>query len=241
VELSLGSRDSVSSGLTRTIRDLSPDPTVRNKPIKDTPQRPSLLEESSSGSTVKHSKNGRPTYVALPSPQSFSIDENPTSSTGISQSAHSRSSSELGFEPGMEVLVIDDDSITRTLMTRLLNRLGCNVSTAENGEVALEMILGVPSMTPSSDSSNRSNPILERRDSETNTRVKYAIAFLDNQMPVLSGLATVTKLRRLGRQDFIVGVTGKTGLKRSRFTSFIVPSPRECSSFRPAGISRSWC
>lgn len=37
---------------------------------------------------------------------------------------------------------------------------------------------------------------------------KYAIVFLDNQMPVLSGLKAVEKLRGLGRRDFIVGVTG---------------------------------
>ncbi|THG98473.1 hypothetical protein EW026_g3718 [Hermanssonia centrifuga] len=37
---------------------------------------------------------------------------------------------------------------------------------------------------------------------------KYAVVFLDNQMPVMSGLELVAKLRELGRHDFVVGVTG---------------------------------
>jgi osomolarity two-component system, sensor histidine kinase SLN1 len=85
--------------------------------------------------------------------------------------------------PGLPVLVVDDDALTRTLMTRMLSRLGCKVSTAENGEVALEMVL-------------------------SGGGGRFAIVFLDNQMPVMSGLSMVTKLREAGRSDFVVGVTG---------------------------------
>lgn len=42
---------------------------------------------------------------------------------------------------GLRVLVVDDDMITRTLMSRMLTRLGCVVTTAENGKIALEKIL----------------------------------------------------------------------------------------------------
>lgn len=41
-----------------------------------------------------------------------------------------------------------------------------------------------------------------------NEEYRYAVIFLDNQMPVLSGLDVVTKLREMGRKDFVVGVTG---------------------------------
>jgi osomolarity two-component system, sensor histidine kinase SLN1 len=81
------------------------------------------------------------------------------------------------------VLVVDDDPLTRTMMSRLLTRLGCTVSTAENGEIALEMVLSGYSG-------------------------RFAVVFLDNQMPVMSGLSMVTKLRKAGRKDFVVGVTG---------------------------------
>lgn len=85
--------------------------------------------------------------------------------------------------PGLRVLVVDDDQLTRTLMTRLLTRLGCKVSTAENGEVALDMVL-------------------------SGHVGHFAVVFLDNQMPVMSGLSMVTRLREAGRNDFVVGVTG---------------------------------
>jgi osomolarity two-component system, sensor histidine kinase SLN1 len=51
----------------------------------------------------------------------------------------------------MPVLVVDDDSLTRMLMKRLLTRLGCRVTTAENGEAALELMTGSPRPTPHSE------------------------------------------------------------------------------------------
>jgi hypothetical protein len=51
----------------------------------------------------------------------------------------------------MPVLVVDDDSLTRMLMKRLLTRLGCRVTTAENGEAALELLTGSPRPTPSTE------------------------------------------------------------------------------------------
>ena len=99
-------------------------------------------------------------------------------------------------------------------MKRILTRLGCRVSCAENGEIALEMILGQRNTiggTPSSDASGNSGPILEQVQSQETPMLvegKYAVVFLDNQMPIMSGLKVVAKLRQLERTDFIVGVTG---------------------------------
>jgi osomolarity two-component system, sensor histidine kinase SLN1 len=91
------------------------------------------------------------------------------------------------------VLVVDDDPLTRTLMKRMLTRIGCSVSTAENGEVAVEMLLGTVDAT--------------------NVH-EFSVVFMDNQMPVMSGLKAISKLREMGRKDFVVGVTGKF-LRRS--------------------------
>jgi CheY-like chemotaxis protein len=112
------------------------------------------------------------------------------------------------LDPGLEVLVVDDDPLTRMLMKRLLSRLGCNVSTAENGEIALELILGSggSNYTPSTDHS--AGPVSEQSSSVKSDDSKYHVIFLDNQMPVLSGLKTIEKLREVGRGDFVVGVTG---------------------------------
>jgi len=187
----------------------------------------------------------RPTFVQLPSPRAFAIETHLPVCTPSALSSHSTSSTSplvlfdathargspssinagMNFEPaaGMCVLVVDDDSLTRTLMKRILTRLGCHVSVAENGEIALEMILGrrisMPLLTPSSDYSKReAKPILEQEVTSQSTSAstptgyveeyKYAVVFLDNQMPVMSGLKVVAKLRQLGRKDFVVGVTG---------------------------------
>lgn len=152
----------------------------------------------------------------------------------------------LGIDgPPLKVLVVDDDNLTRRLMSRMMLRLGCQVESAENGKIALDMILkppppganNVPAVRlemvseeaePSSDSHDvparaaRDLDAAERGDGIIVKRVKmvgmdptagidafqhYDIVFLDNQMPVCSGVQVVTKLRSLGRDDLVVGVT----------------------------------
>lgn len=240
VELVLQRHGSHSPVLTRTEMP-SPEKTQQiidgsiingsalpTEPLPTT--EPLQTTEPPSSTTTPKPAVQRPTYVALPSPQSFQMDAHPTSNSITSVRSDSSSSSPLAqfdstytrgspssstpaisIEPGLPVLVVDDDPLTRTLMKRILTRLGCNVSTAENGEVALEMILG-PSgaLTPSSDASGNLGPILEQdtEGQEYTAEGKFSIVFLDNQMPVLSGLKAVSKLRELGRKDLIVGVTG---------------------------------
>lgn len=94
-------------------------------------------------------------------------------------------------------------------MSRLLTRLGCAVSTAENGEVALEMIIGRDNLKDlvSSNVSVRDPEAEEGKVTENGCA--YDVVFLDNQMPVMSGLEVVSKLREIGRDDFVIGVTGQ--------------------------------
>jgi CheY-like chemotaxis protein len=120
-----------------------------------------------------------------------------------------------GFDPPIIVLVVDDDRLTRTVMSRMLTRLGCNVSTAENGEIALEMIISGLGTSEAGDGPNSRVPNLSH-DSEkdqngegTGNGYVYDAIFLDNQMPVMSGLELVSKLREMGRADFVIGVTGE--------------------------------
>jgi osomolarity two-component system, sensor histidine kinase SLN1 len=220
VELS-AKRDDNSPVLTRTIGD----------PLTGTDAIPECTHEEASPTSANPESLGlaqhdsafaRPNYLKLPARQDFARMnsatslQTSTSSTVAGQSpGHSSPPASPGYEHGIKVLVVDDDPLTRKLMTRMLTRIGCRVSTAENGEMALEMILGLTSrITPSSEETGSGGLSSEGgrasiRASTSSDEYKYSVIFLDNQMPVMSGLETVGKLRELGRHDFVVGVTGE--------------------------------
>lgn len=114
---------------------------------------------------------------------------------------------------GLPVLVVDDDSITRMLMRRMLERNGCVVSEAENGQVASQMILGSRyEFVQGIGGSVNFRLVDDTTAATTATGVlevpQYALVFLDNQMPVMSGLMTVKTLRKLHRREYVVGLTG---------------------------------
>ncbi|KAJ6520841.1 hypothetical protein B0H19DRAFT_1204492 [Mycena capillaripes] len=226
VELALPkSTESLNSG---SIGSFTPSPLA--SPLS--PSRPPLDGAAASSSTVgQQPRSGpqqRPTYLPMPSPKRFAKDAYPTASSnsGISMNSAgssplvmfdsnfqgiptSNSNSSLVFDTGMSVLVVDDDLVTRKLMQRMLVRLGCVVETAENGQAAL-LALGAIA-TPASEGSSNLGPILERPD--TVNEEKFDVIFLDNQMPLLSGINAVAKLREWGRNDFVVGVTGNALLE----------------------------
>ncbi|KAK4697014.1 hypothetical protein P7C70_g8280, partial [Phenoliferia sp. Uapishka_3] len=103
----------------------------------------------------------------------------------------------LSFEYGpVRALIVDDDNLTRKLMGRMVERLGCQVESAENGAIALDMILAT-----------------EDEDNPNEEPKHFDIILLDNQMPICSGLQVVSKLRSLGRQDYIIGVTANAQLQ----------------------------
>ncbi|KAF7356453.1 hypothetical protein MVEN_00978400 [Mycena venus] len=213
-ELMLAKYDSHSPVPTRTLGDpstgteyplpVSPGPEPEPEPDVETesPEAhpkvvlplspafpPPLAAREDAGQAVRAA---RPTYVPLPSPRSFALDATLTPSPP------------LGSAPpaGLHVLVVDDDALTRMLMSRMLERMGCRVTTAENGEVALQRIVGIASPAPSAAST-------EPLGCELGTpEPRFAVIFLDNQMPKLSGVKLVERLRSLGRTDFVVGVTG---------------------------------
>ncbi|GFZ51756.1 hypothetical protein JCM24511_09524 [Saitozyma sp. JCM 24511] len=85
-------------------------------------------------------------------------------------------------------LVVDDDQLTRALMSRMLKRLGHNAHTAGNGAEALDMLLASYERRPGA-------PLFD-------------IAFLDNQMPVMTGVECVRSTRAAGCRTFVVGCTG---------------------------------
>ncbi|KIP05565.1 hypothetical protein PHLGIDRAFT_128820 [Phlebiopsis gigantea 11061_1 CR5-6] len=225
VEIQTGKEDQGARVPTRTIGDPSTgtDPTpTRNSftptssPEPTTPaDRPLTAPEDNSDATLK------PTHLELPRPRDFAVEGReagvahaalaasvltPGSTTSTAAFSTSTGSS-AQLERGIRVLVVDDDPLTRKLMSRMLTRLGCKVTTAENGEIALDLILNpAPRLTPSSEDTGSSG--LVPGDSSAIGDERYGVVFLDNQMPVMSGIEATAKLRALGRKDFVVGVTG---------------------------------
>ncbi|KAJ7043764.1 hypothetical protein C8F04DRAFT_1073230 [Mycena alexandri] len=195
VELILTKYDSHSPAPTRTLGDAS---TGTEYPLSSTRAQfesialtpPALDAREDSGRTIRAA---RPTYVPMPSPPSFTLDGPAPQLTPTQTPTPPLTAA---APAGLRVLVVDDDALTRMLMTRMLERMGCRVATAENGEVALQRIVGIHSPTQSVAST------------EIETAPRFAVIFLDNQMPKLSGVKLVERLRSLGRTDFVVGVTG---------------------------------
>ncbi|KAF9269248.1 hypothetical protein L218DRAFT_891404 [Marasmius fiardii PR-910] len=180
--------------------------------------------------------NGRPTYISLPHNAHRAELASQSSSSGVTHSpmirfdksfdrtSSSTTPSAVDFDPGLPVLVVDDDKVTRMMMARMLTRLGCHVSVAENGEVALKTILDAQ-FTPSlmkticfeQQSGGYTGPFEAEETTQPESPVvdvglhpleKFAVVFLDNQMPTLSGIRTVEILRKMGRKDYIIGLTG---------------------------------
>ena len=180
---------------TRTIGDPSTGTDVIENGEPSSPQEEGAIDPNAAG----REEGTRPRFVELPKNSLFGQLGGP-----------SKSPVAEGDQP-LRVLVVDDDQLTRRLMRRMLQRLGCIVSTAENGQVAYEMICD-DKRTPASETSPGElgssvqdlSPIQRDFDGP-----RYEIILLDNQMPVLSGLELIAKLRELGRTDFVVGVTGK--------------------------------
>ena len=171
----------------------------------------------------------RPKYIDLPKPPQFSTTRPPGDrlSPALIRPPSPENPGSVDITPGLPILVVDDDRVTRMLMRRMLERLKCVVTTAVNGQQALELIVGVNnSQCVDTPGSNEGEYFADNRVASSSasrgagvpptpgtTGSDFALVFLDNQMPVLSGVEMVRKLRRLGRNDLVVGVTGNALLQ----------------------------
>jgi osomolarity two-component system sensor histidine kinase SLN1 len=218
---------SATSIPTRSIGDVSTGTAVQPSSPGEAPRRKMSgmfkLEDSSTRSpgpgaielpprafVNAATENGSPGRVSSPLNPNATPKPERRTSTGA---AAARAPTPTSPAMRMPVLVVDDDHLTRMLMKRMLTRLGCDVTTAENGALALAALGAEGTQTPASEPGHAAT--LVRSKAEHGQAAdwytddsKFAVVFLDNQMPVLSGLQAVARLRGAGRRDFVVGVTG---------------------------------
>ncbi len=89
---------------------------------------------------------------------------------------------EVDIPEGQRVLVVEDNVVNQKLATRVLERLGCRVEVAANGQEAVELV----------------------------ARIEFDLVFMDCQMPVMDGYQATGEIRRLlngGRHLPIVAMT----------------------------------
>ncbi|KAF8705135.1 His Kinase A (phosphoacceptor) domain, partial [Rhizoctonia solani] len=213
--LTSGATKDATSGVTSTTDASAPNTNVDSTSDLATTHATPIA-------TTPKTVHQRPSYMPLPERQQFNFPPPELSANDDSKrpgpapttdKKGSTSGSALSGSTTVEktntlnVLIVDDDPLTRRLMSRMLTRLGCTCETAENGLIALEMLLGPMTGTPST---GDPPPSTNSELSGTNAQGmgKYAVVFLDNQMPLCSGLEVMRQLRSIGRQDFVVGVTG---------------------------------
>ena len=196
----------------------------RPRPAKGEPNTNAPISPKHDPLPLPNSMTKRPTHIDLPKPPRVPAVRSPEDrlSPSVIRPPTPENVGNVEITPGLPVLVVDDDKMTRMLMQRMLERLKCTVTTAVNGQQALELIIGVGNCggvdTPgvdegeyfpddhvvnSSASQGVGEPLTPRMPEN-----EFALVFLDNQMPILSGVEMVKKLRKLGREDLVVGVTG---------------------------------
>ncbi|KZT58742.1 hypothetical protein CALCODRAFT_507897 [Calocera cornea HHB12733] len=203
----LTSRRVVSS--PSTIRSGEPSPNM-SEAFSGQSFAPLLPQVSrSDGEAVPNTSPRKPNFPAsLPTPHD-SPSEPP-----LGNPTRSPPQPSPPAEDPLPVLVVDDDHLTRRLMARMLTRLGCVADVAEDGAIALNMLLGpnAAARTLRADPFYAGHAIPTPPAEEPNEEIvdehKYGVVFLDNQMPFYSGVQVVYKLRELGKHTFVVGVTG---------------------------------
>lgn len=139
----------------------APSPPLSSSTIVGTPLGTGLHSPFNS-STLSPSPR-----LSLQLPPSISQQTPQPFDSSVSIASQTSPPSTLVSSAKLKVLVVDDDSTTRKLLPRLLQRHNCEVQVAEDGERALEM-LGVPLFATMEPSPSRATSSSRgRKESET--------------------------------------------------------------------------
>lgn len=111
-------------------------------------------------------------------------EDNVKSLTAGTNTMSSKGSSSSHSLMNKKILVVDDTLLSRKMLTRLLSANGHDCTAAENGQDAINKYLECDAVAP------------------------YTTILMDYEMPEMNGPETAKKLRELGCDSMIIGVTG---------------------------------
>ncbi|GAA5849688.1 hypothetical protein JCM8547_000535 [Rhodosporidiobolus lusitaniae] len=219
----------VTAEASQPYSPLTPSPPAFNHPFLRPENRSHV---SSASAPAEVTLPGAVSPSSSPTVTPTSSTSPPLPSTALVAAPKTNAGPALNFPDGpLRVLVVDDDALTRKLMTRMLTRLGMNVDTAEDGKMALDKILAPPLAPSVADDGaaltetlrddvdaaekglavNVPSKIAKRVTMDPTAGIHaykhYDIIFLDNWMPKKTGVEVVAKLRSLARDDLVIGVT----------------------------------
>ena len=111
----------------------------------------------------------------------------------------------------LHILVVDNVASNRKLLSRLLTRNGHHCCMAENGDEAVKMV--------------QENMLTNGKDNSL-----YDCVLIDYEMPVLNGPSACQKIREMGCDVFIVGITGNASnddiqFFKSKGANAVLPKP----------------
>ena len=114
---------------------------------------------------------------------------------------------------GMHALVVEDSKVARTMLVKLLKSLKCTTEEAEDGAMAVDMVSAIINYENdhSNDSTERQNNTFDGTEA---THVfkppSFDFILCDSVMPLMDGPTAVQKIRAMGYDKPIIGVTGNT-------------------------------
>ena len=103
---------------------------------------------------------------------------------------------------GMHALVVEDSKVARTMLVKLLKSLKCTTEEAEDGAVAVSMVSAII---------NYEHDIFDHTEAVHEFKPpSFDFILCDSVMPVMDGPSAVQKIRAMGYDKPIIGVTGNT-------------------------------
>ena len=162
---------------------------------------------------VKASKEISATKLTLsPSPSSILEDANVialdiSNGSKIISATTAEKSTDSSLS-GLHALVVEDSKVARTMLVKLLKSLKCTTEEAEDGAVAVKMVSAV--INYEADHSNDNIFDNNETDVHDGKPPMYDFILCDSVMPVMDGPTAAQKIRAMGYDKPIIGVTGNT-------------------------------